>query len=87
MASAFNIPITVHNIQPTVSAVVHLHACAAFPNVPYAQEYNIEPISIRDELPVLKAPLEVKNGYLDVPDGPGLGIELDDRMVERLTEA
>ena len=87
MASAFNIPITVHNIQPTVSAVVHLHACAAFPNVPYAQEYNIEPISIRDERPVLKAPLEVKNGYLDVPDGPGLGIELDDRMVERLTEA
>jgi len=87
MASAFNIPITVHNIQPTVSAVVHLHACAAFPNVPYAQEYNIEPISIRDELPVLKAPLEVKNGYLDVPDGPGLGIELDDRMVERLMEA
>ena len=87
MASAFNTPITVHNIQPTVSAVVHLHACAAFPNVPYAQEYNIEPISIRDELPVLKAPLEVKNGYLDVPDGPGLGIELDDRMVERLTDA
>ena len=86
LASAFNKPITFHNIQPTVSAAVHLHACAAFENIPYSQEYNIEPISIRDELPVLKTPLEVKNGFLDVPDGPGLGIELDERMVERLAE-
>ena len=73
-----------HNIQPTVSAVAHLHACAAFANIPYAQEYNIEPISIRDESPILKNPLEVKDGYLDVPDGPGLGIELDDNMIDIL---
>ena len=87
LASAFNKPITVHNIQPTVSAVAHLHACAAFPNIPYSQEYNIEPISIRDESPILKNPLVVKDGYLEVPDGPGLGIELDDSMVERLLGA
>ena len=72
--------------QPTVSAVAHLHACAAFPNIPYAQEYNIEPISIRDESPILKNPLVVKDGYLEVPTGPGLGIELDDLMMERLVQ-
>ena len=84
LASAFGKPITVHNIQPTLSAVAHLHVCAAYAIIPYAQEYNIEPISIRDEWPILKNPLEVKDGYLDVPSGPGLGVELDEDVIERL---
>jgi|TARA_B100000745_G_scaffold29068_1_gene18538 L-alanine-DL-glutamate epimerase-like enolase superfamily enzyme len=84
LASAFGKPITVHNIQPTLSAVAHLHVCAAYAIIPYAQEYNIEPISIRDEWPILKNPLEVKDGYLDVPSGPGLGVELDEDVIKRL---
>ena len=46
--------------------------------MPYSQEYNIEPISIRDEISVLKEPLQVKDSYLAVPTGPGLGVELDE---------
>ena len=84
LASAFGKPITVHNTQPIISTVAHLHFCGAFPGVPYAQEYNIEPISIRDEWPVLKSPLVVKDGYLEVQDGPGLGVELDEDVVRRL---
>ena len=86
LCSAFGKPMTVHNTQPTISTVAHLHVCAAYPHIPYAQEYNIEPTSIRDELPILKEPLEVKGGYLDVPEGPGLGVELDEGMVRRLME-
>ena len=84
LAAAFNKPITVHNIQPTISTVASLHFCAATPHAPYAQEYNIEPIAIRDEWPVLKTPLEVKGGYMEVPNGPGLGVELDEDVVNRL---
>ena len=84
LASAFGKPITVHNTQPTISTVAHLHACAAFANIPYAQDYNIEPISIRDEWPILKTPLQVVNGYLNVPEGPGLGVELDEDVVKKL---
>lgn len=86
LCETFGKPITVHNTQPIISTVAHLHFCAAYPIVPYAQEYNIEHISIRDEWPVLKQPLEVRNGYLDVPDGPGLGVELDDEVVKTLSE-
>ena len=82
LAETFGKPITVHNTQPTISAVAHLHFCAAYSIVPYAQEYNIERTSIRDERPVLKEPLVVKDGYLDVPDGPGLGIELDEEALK-----
>lgn len=84
LASAFGKPITVHNTQPTISAVAHLHVCAAFAIVPYAQEYNIEPVSIRDEWPILKNPLIVKDSYLEVPSGPGLGVELDEDVIKRL---
>jgi len=87
LASAFGKPITVHNIQPTVSTVAHMHVCAAYANIPYAQEYNIEPISIRDEWPILKEPLQIIDGYLKVPDGPGLGVELDEAVVKRLAAA
>ena len=86
LASAFGKPITVHNTQPVLSTVAHLHVCAAYPQIPYAQEYNIEPISIRDQWPVLKTPLQVQAGYLQVPDGPGLGVELDNEVVERLAQ-
>ena len=87
LASAFGKPITVHNTQATVSTVAHLHACAAFANIPYAQEYNIEPLSIRDQWPILKEPLQVIDGYLQVPDGPGLGVELDEAVVKKLSAA
>jgi L-alanine-DL-glutamate epimerase-like enolase superfamily enzyme len=86
LASAFGVPITVHNTQPIISTVAHLHFCAASSMVPYAQEYNIEPISIRDEWPVLKEPLQVIDGFIAVPEGPGLGIELDEEVVKTLSE-
>ena len=84
LASAFGKPITVHNTQPTISTVAHLHVCAAYAHIPYAQEYNIEPCSIRDQWPILKEPLKVKDGYLEVPEGPGLGVELDEEVVKKL---
>ena len=65
-----------------MSTVAHLHFCAAYADiVPYSQEYNIEPVSIRDEISVLKEPLQVVDGYLAVPTGPGLGVELDEDAV------
>ena len=85
LASAFDVPITVHNTQPLLSTVAHLHFCAASRMVPYSQEYNIEPIPIRDEYPILKEPLEVADGHIAVPTAPGLGVELDDEMVRRLS--
>ena len=83
VASSFGKPMTAHNTQPTISTVAHLHACAAFANMPYAQEYNIEPISIRDERPIMKEPLKLVDGYFEVPTGPGLGIDLDEETIRK----
>ena len=77
-------PMTVHNTQPTLCTAAHLHFCAVHPHVPYEQEYNIEPVSIRDEWPILPGQLTVEAGHIAVPDGPGLGVEVDEALVRRL---
>ena len=87
LASALNTPITVHNTQPILSTVAHLHFCAASAMVPYSQEYNIEPITIRDQWPILKEPLQVIDGHIPVPSAPGLGVELDENMVKKLANS
>jgi L-alanine-DL-glutamate epimerase-like enolase superfamily enzyme len=86
LAGTFHRPMTVHNTQPTICTAAHLHFCAVHPHVPYTQEYNIEPVSIRDRWPILKTPLEVSGGAIAVPDGPGLGVEVDEVMVRRLVD-
>lgn len=84
LASTWNKPISTHNTQPTVCTAANVHFCAVHPHAAYANEYNIEPVSIRDEWPILKTPLEVKAGHIAVPEGPGLGVELDEEMVKKL---
>jgi L-alanine-DL-glutamate epimerase-like enolase superfamily enzyme len=39
------------------------------------------PFPLADE--ILTEPLEIADGYLVVPKGPGLGIEIDERVVDR----
>jgi L-alanine-DL-glutamate epimerase-like enolase superfamily enzyme len=85
LASVLRLPITVNNVQPTVATVAHLHYLCSSTNVPYAQEYNIEHIALRDDTPILREPLHVEpGGYIRVPDGPGLGIEVDLELMRRL---
>jgi L-alanine-DL-glutamate epimerase-like enolase superfamily enzyme len=86
LAQTFNKPITVHNTQPTIGTAAHLHFWAACQNCLYPQEYNIEPHPLRDKTPILKTPLEIKDGYMDVPQGPGLGVEVDEELILRLSD-
>ena len=37
--------------------------------------------------PLIKNPLDLQEGYLPVPTGPGLGVELDWDEVEKRTES
>ena len=55
-----------------------LHLGAAIKNVDPVVEFT--EIMIHEML--LKEPMELKDGYLDIPEGPGLGMELDWEKVE-----
>ncbi|TAK22711.1 MAG: mandelate racemase/muconate lactonizing enzyme family protein [Chloroflexota bacterium] len=84
VASTFHRPIMVHNLQPTIGTAAHLHFCAVQAAASYPQEYNIEPVAVRDRWPILRTPIAVVNGEISVPDGPGLGIDVDEELVRRL---
>jgi L-alanine-DL-glutamate epimerase-like enolase superfamily enzyme len=83
LADAFGKYVTTHTTSVGVGLAAHLHYWASTPACRYAQEFNVG--AGGEGTMILRAPLVPANGYLPVPDGPGLGIELDEEQVERLS--
>ncbi len=83
LASAHNRILVPHQTQPTLGTAANLHFTASLAREERAQEYDIN--SKRAILNrVIHPPLEQKNGYLTVPEGPGLGIEVDEAELRKL---
>ena len=80
LAEAFGCVCTPHQTQP-LGTIANLHFAASTPCCRYAQEYNIEPHPIGYGL--FKDPVPVVDGYMAVPEGPGLGVEIDEEVLER----
>jgi len=79
LAEAYGSVCTPHQTQP-FGTVANLHLAASTPNIRYYQEYNIESHPLWDKL-FLEPVLEVKDGFLTVPQGPGLGVTLNPEVV------
>ena len=75
LAEARHVKVIPHNPLSPVSTAACIQLDAAIPNFAL-QEYTGESEVPKSEL--LVEPLELKEGYLTVPTGPGLGIELDE---------
>lgn len=63
-----------HCYGGAVVNVASAHLAAAFDLVPYV-ELDVRPNPLRDQL--LTVPVAAQDGHLQVPSGPGLGVELD----------
>lgn len=81
-----------HNVRiaPHVSIGSALHIAAsmqwaAAEKTIFVHEYPVFPNPLVDDL--LVEPLDWREGYLHVPDGPGLGIEVRDEVVEKYRKA
>jgi L-alanine-DL-glutamate epimerase-like enolase superfamily enzyme len=64
-----------HDTSHAIGLAACLHLAASTPVCRYAHEYVTEP---SEERPVLTTPLVPDKGFLRVPDGPGLGVEIAD---------
>jgi L-alanine-DL-glutamate epimerase-like enolase superfamily enzyme len=83
LASTYNRMLVPHQTQPAIGTAANLHFTACFAREERAQEYDINPKrAVLNR--VIHPPLEQKNGYLAVPDGPGLGIEVDEAELRKL---
>ena len=82
LADAFGVPMTPHNVASPVGTVASVHACATVPNA-FVLEWHARDVAWWDDL-YAGDPL-IQNGRIRVPEGPGLGVELDvDEINERL---
>jgi len=79
MADAFGLVCTPHQTQP-LGTVANLHLVASTPCCRYSQEYNIESHPWRSR--IFRDPPEVRNGFMEVPRGPGLGVEINEEILE-----
>jgi galactonate dehydratase len=74
MAEAFYATIAPHNPLGPISLAAGIQLAASIPNF-LCQEQ----VSLGEGY--LKQPFVVKDGYVDIPTGPGLGIELDENAM------
>ena len=79
LAEAFGCVCTPHQTQP-LGTVANLHFAASTPNCRYTQEYNIEPHPLWERL-FTEPVLQVRDGHLEVPQGPGLGVEINPEVL------
>jgi galactonate dehydratase len=80
MAEAHHVKVIPHNPLSPVSTAACVQLDAAIPNFAL-QEYTGESEPPKSEL--LVTPLELKSGYLTVPEAPGLGITLNEAALSR----
>lgn len=71
MAESYYAAIAPHNPMGPISLAAGLQIDASIPNF-LCQEQ----VSLGEGY--LKEPFEVRDGYIDLPTGPGLGVELDE---------
>src|SRR5213594_1671639 len=74
MAEAYYATIAPHNPLGPVSLAAGLHLAASIPNFLCQEQASLG-------VGYLKEPFQVEKGHVNIPEGPGLGIELDDNQI------
>ncbi|WP_456696695.1 mandelate racemase/muconate lactonizing enzyme family protein [Aeromicrobium sp. P5_D10] len=85
IAEYHGLPVMPHSAAGPVSLAACLHACSAMRNVPmfeYPAARNEFSELVTNSLEL--SPSALRNGCLQVPEGPGLGIEVDEAQLARL---
>jgi D-galactarolactone cycloisomerase len=89
LAQASNLRVTPHAWGGAIGLATALHFIAALPNTPHTDhppvplmlEYDMSDNALRTRL--LKTPLQLEAGHVLLPEGPGLGIELEREAIAK----
>jgi galactonate dehydratase len=74
IAEAFYAAIAPHNPLGPISLAAGLHLSASIPNFLCQEQASLG-------VGYIKKPFQVREGFIDIPTGPGLGVELDEQML------
>ncbi len=74
------IPISPHNVCSPVGTMACVHLGAAIPNFDLLEYHALE-VEWWDDLLVREEPV-IRDGYVEVPEAPGIGVELDREVLD-----
>jgi D-galactarolactone cycloisomerase len=84
LTAAFRKRVVPHHGGGSIGTIAHLHLVASWPHAPYLELLHDPPIgSYRHRLAMFRNPPVVDPaGFVSLPQGPGLGVEVDPDLVE-----
>jgi galactonate dehydratase len=80
LADTYYVPVAPHNMMGPVATAASVQLCACIPNF-RVLEYQMADVPWRDDL--VDRPLLLKDGHLELPTDPGLGMRLNHEQVRR----
>ncbi len=80
MAEAHYVSVAPHNPLGPLASTTNVHFAATAPNF-LVLEYHADDVGLRAE--VLHEPLKLEDGYVVLPDAPGLGVDLNEEVFEK----
>ena len=81
LGDAHSRPVAPHNIAGPIGTLASAHLCASIPNL-LALEWHAASVPFFDELVTLDRPV-IEDGYVVLPDAPGIGAELNLEVARR----
>jgi D-galactarolactone cycloisomerase len=83
LAEAFGKRVVPHHGGGGIGTIAHLHLVASWPHAPYVELLHDPPIgSYRHRFGIFQNPPTVDAaGYMSLPQGPGLGVEIDPALI------
>jgi len=80
MAQLYYMPVAPHNMTTPIATMATAHACATLPNF-VALEHHFQDFDWWNDI-VKDGPI-IKNGYITIPEKPGIGVELNEREISK----
>jgi len=81
-ADVHSMPVSPHNISSPVGTLAAVHFCASIPNF-LALEFHASDVPFWDDLVTgLPHPI-IQNGFIHLPEQPGLGVSLNEEVARR----
>ncbi len=78
MAESYYVSVQPHNSNGPLCVLASLHLDATIPNVQF-QEFFYPYLDLYNQM--ITEPIKFKDGYLEVPSGPGLGTDLNEEFI------
>ena len=83
-ADAYGVKVSPHNLTGTICHLASIHVSATLNNFNIL-EHQFDETPLFYELGIAPVP-EIENGWVAVPNDPGLGFELDDTAIQPYIE-